>query len=198
MRRFGINTKNAIGVSVVALRKIAKKIGKDHALAIELWNSKIHEAQILASIIDNPEEVTIKQMNEWSSSFDSWDVCDQCCGNLFVKTSFAYKKAMEWSTSNKEFVKRAGYVMMAELAIHDKKANDNKFIPFFQIIKNGSTDERNFVKKAVNWSLRQIGKRNKELSKLAINTAENIQKIDSKSARWIANDALRELKSKKF
>ena len=193
MARFGINPENTYGVSIPNLRKVAKETGRNHALAQQLWASGIHEARILASMIDEPEMVTDVQMESWVSDFDSWDVCDQCCSNLFDKTGFAHQKAVEWSEKDEEFVKRAGFVMMAILAVHDKKATDEEFLKFLPIIKRESTDNRNFVKKAVNWALRQIGKRNLNLNKIAIKTAEEIQQIDSKSARWIAADAIREL-----
>jgi 3-methyladenine DNA glycosylase AlkD len=195
MARFGINPTNTYGVSIPVLRKMAKQIGKNHLLAEKLWNSGIHEARILAPLIDPPEMVTEKQMERWVKDFDSWDVCDQCCSNLFDKTKFAYKKALEWSKRREAFVKRAGFVLMATLAVHDKEADNQKFLRFLPIIKREATDERNFVKKAVNWALRQIGKRNSVLNKLAIQTATKIQKIGSKSARWIASDAIRELTS---
>ena len=193
MTRFGINPENAYGVSIPNLRKVAKETGRNHALAQQLWASGIHEARVLASMIDEPEIVTAVQMESWVNDFDSWDVCDQCCSNLFDKTGFAHRKAGEWSERDEEFVKRAGFVMMATLAVHDKKAADEEFLKFLPIIKRESTDNRNFVKKAVNWALRQIGKRNLNLNKVAIKTAEEIQQIDSKSARWIAADAIREL-----
>lgn len=196
MARFGINPHNTLGISVYVIRDIAKKIGKNHKLAQELWDSKIHEARLLAGFIDELEKVTEKQMEKWVKDFDSWDICDQVCSNLFDKTPFAYKKAFEWSKRKEEFVKRAGFVLMACLAVHDKKAEDKKFEQFFPIIKKHSTDERNFVRKAVNWALRQIGKRNLSLNKKAIKVANEIKKIDSRSARWIANDAIRELKSR--
>lgn len=195
MARFGINTNNAFCVSMPDIRKIAKDAGKSHSLALELWNSGIHEAKTLASMVDEPQLVTELQMEERVKKFDSWDVCDQVCGNLFDKTEFAYKKAEEWSSRKEEFVKRAGFVLMACLAVHDKKAEDACFIKLFPIIRRESVDERNFVRKAVNWTLRQIGKRNMNLNKLAIKTAEEILLIDSKSAKWVASDALRELKS---
>lgn len=195
MARFGINPKNTFGVKIPVLRKMAKEIGKNHSLALKFWDSKIHEARILASMIDDPKLVSEKQAKKWVKDFDSWDVCDQVCMNLFDKTEFAYKKAGEWSNQDEEFVKRAGFVLMACLSVHDKTAKDEKFIQFFKNIKKESTDERNFVKKAVNWALRQIGKRNLVLNKQAIKLAEEILKIDSKSAKWIASDALRELKS---
>jgi len=193
MARFGINPKNTYGVSIPDLRKIAKETGKDHALAQELWSSGIHEARILASMVDAHELVTEEQMDSWVKDFDSWDVCDQCCNNLFSKTAFAYKKAVDWSTRKEVFVKRAGFVLMACLAVHDKKAEDKSFELFFPLIQKGASDERNFVKKAVNWALRQIGKRNPNLNKKAIALAKDIQKLDSKSAKWVASDALREL-----
>jgi len=195
MARFGINPKDTYGVSIPVLRKMAKGIGKNHVFAQKLWDSGIHEARILAGMIDLPERVTEKQMKHWVKDFNSWDVCDQVCSNLFDKTKFAHKKAIEWSKRREEFVKRAGFVLMAALAVHDKEASDKEFLKFLPIIKREATDERNFVKKAVNWALRQIGKRNSALNKIAIQTAKEIQKIDSKSAPWIASDAIRELTS---
>jgi 3-methyladenine DNA glycosylase AlkD len=195
MARFGINPNNAYGVSIPTLRKIAKEVGTDHTLARQLWQSGIHEARILASMIDDPEQVKEEQIENWVNDFDSWDICDQCCSNLFWKTNFAYQKAVEWSRRNKEFIKRAGFVLMAELVIHDKKAKDTEFMKFLPMIKREATDNRNFVKKAVNWALRQIGKRNKTLNKAAIQTAQQIQDMDSKTAKWIASDTLRELTS---
>ena len=193
MARFGISDRNTYGIAIPTLRKMAKSIGQSHALAQELWASGIHEARILASMIDRPQEVSPDQMEQWVQDFDSWDVCDQCCSNLFDRTSFAYTKAIEWSTRPEEFVKRAGFALMAALAVHDKKAPDDKLAQFLPIIKREANDERNFVKKAVNWALRQIGKRNANLNRLAIATAREIQTIDAKAARWIAADALREL-----
>lgn len=195
MRRFGIVGKEVLGVSVPELRTLAKKAGRSHELALELWDTGIHEARIVAALVDKPEKVTSEQMDMWVREFDSWDVCDACCGNLFDRTPFAYAKALKWSKAKEEFVKRAGFSMMAELAVHDKSAGDAKFVRFFPAIEAGSTDDRNFVKKAVNWALRQIGKRNARLNRNAIAVAEDIRKSDSKSARWIAADALRELKS---
>ncbi|MFH1249331.1 MAG: DNA alkylation repair protein [archaeon] len=195
MARFGINSKNTLGISIPFLRETAKKIGKDHLLAFRLWGSNIHEARILAALIDDPKCIEEKQMELWVSDFDSWDICDQTCMNLFDKTPFAYKKAIEWSNRKEEFVKRAAFALMAVLAVHDKSASDDKLLQFLSIIKRESTDERNFVKKAVNWALRQIGKRNANLNRKAIATANDVMKINSKSARWIASDALKELES---
>ncbi|MBI5181942.1 MAG: DNA alkylation repair protein [Nitrospirae bacterium] len=196
MARFGINPDNTYGVSIPNLRRMAKEIGKDHALAQKLWASGIHEAKILAGMIDAPEVVTERQMEQWVKGFDSWDVCDQVCMNLFEDTPFASKKAVAWSKKKEEFIKRAGFVMMARLAVSDKKADDKQFEKFLPVIKRGAADNRNFVKKAVNWALRQIGKRNLRLNKKAIEAAKKIEKIDSKAAKWIAVDALIELTSK--
>jgi 3-methyladenine DNA glycosylase AlkD len=197
MARFGINPKNTLGVSIPVIRKLAREAGRDHRLAAQLWASGLHEARILASMVDDPREVTEKQMESWVEDFDSWDVCDQCCSNLFDKTPLAYEKAYAWSSRNDEFVKRAGFVLMATLAVHDKKADDSQFEGFLPIIERESTDERNFVRKAVNWALRQIGKRNLALNRLALTAAGQIQRKNSKTARWVASDAIRELTSDK-
>lgn len=198
MARFGINPHNTLGVSIPVLRQMGKEIGRQHSLSLKLWDSGIHEARILAGLIGDPDQLTGKQIEAWVRDFDSWDVCDLVCSNLFDKTPFAYSKAMEWPTDKKEFVKRAGYVLMACLAVHDKKAVDSKFMKFFPIIIQGASDERNFVKKAVNWALRQLGKRSLRLNKEAFKTAKKIQLIPLKSARWIASDALREFKLKGY
>lgn len=195
MARFGINPDKTLGISIPFLWNLSKEIGKDHDLAGHLWSSGIHEARILAGIIDEPEKVTEKQIDRWVRDFDSWDVCDQVCSRLFDKTAFAYKKAFEWTKKDEEFVKRAGFVMIAALSVHDKNASDKEFEEFFPMIIREAKDERNYVRKAVNWALRQIGKRNRILNRKAIQVAEKIRKMDSKSARWIATDALRELKS---
>jgi len=196
MARYGINPMNTLGVSINVLRGIAKEIGKNDALADELWASGIHEARVLASYIADPAETTEERMERWAADFDSWDVCDQVSG-FFEETPFAYQKAVEWSARHEEFVKRAAFAIMAGLAVHDKKADDSQFEQFLAIIIRESDDERNFVKKAVNWALRNIGKRNRRLNGKAIDTARQIQEIDSRSARWIAADALRELTAEK-
>ncbi len=195
MARFGISSKNTLGIPIPVLRDIAKKEGKGHELALSLWESGIHEARLLAGFIDEPVKVTEAQMEKWVCDFDSWDVCDQVCSNLFDRTPFAHAKAIEWSKRKEEFVKRAGFAMMAALAVHDKKSPDAAFERFLPIIAREATDERNFVRKAVNWALRQIGKRNAALNKAAIAAAKEIAKMDSKAARWIAADAIRELES---
>lgn len=198
MTRFGINPKFALGVRIPFLRNLAKKIGKNHKLAQDLWRTGIHEARILATMIDEPGKVSEKQMEQWVKGFDSWDLCDQCCMNLFSKLPMAWEKIIEWPKREEEFVRRAGFALMACLAWYDKKTKDDDFIRFFPIIKNYSIDERNFVRKSVNWALRQIGKKNLNLNKKAIKVAEEIKKINSKSAQWIANDAIRELTDNKI
>jgi 3-methyladenine DNA glycosylase AlkD len=195
MARYGIVVERRLGVSIPNLRKMAKQLGKDHKLALNLWKTGIPEAQTLSGMIDEPEKVTVKQMDDWVKDINSWDVCDQVCANLFEKTPLAWKKIHDWSKREEEFVKRAAYALIACLAWHDKGADDMKFIKLLPVIEFGATDERNFVKKAVNWALRNIGKRNHRLNKAAINTAKKIGCIDSNAARWIASDAARELNS---
>ena len=195
MARFGIDTTTALGVSVTSLRQLAKPLRRDHQLALDLWDTGVHEARLLATMIDDPHEVTTAQMEGWAAGFNSWDLVDQCCGNLFDKTPFARSKALEWSVRSEEFVKRAGFALMACLAVHDKQAADEDFTPFFERIEAEANDARNFVKKAVNWALRQIGNRNAALNERAIQTGLRVQQIGSPPARWIASNALRELRS---
>jgi 3-methyladenine DNA glycosylase AlkD len=195
MAKFAIVGEGRLGVSVPDLRKIAKEIGKNHHLALQLWKTKIPDAMILASMVDIPEEVTEKQMDAWVKDINSWDVCDQLCINLFENTPFVLKKIEEWSKSKEEFIKRTAFSLIACLAWHKKDASNNFFVSFFPIIKDGSIDERNFVKKAVNWALRNIGKRNQILNKASVKTAKEILKINTKPARWIALGAIRELES---
>jgi 3-methyladenine DNA glycosylase AlkD len=193
MARFGIDTTLAYGVSIPQLRKIAAKHKKNHELAHQLWDSRIHEARILASMVDDPVRVTDQQMDTWAEDFNSWDLCDQCCNNLFRKAPNALDKAAQWSERDEVFVKRAGFVLMACFAVHEKAFDDEVFLNFLTAIKKGSTDDRNFVKKAVNWALRQIGKRSLDLNREAMRVAEEIATLNSKSAKWIASDAIREL-----
>ncbi len=195
MTRFGIQSSNSFGVSVPQLRTLAREVGRDHMLAMKLWETGLHDARLLATMVDDPRKVTLEQMDKWVRDFDSWDVVDGSCGNLFDKTPFAVAKAKQWCKREEEFVKRAGFVMMAELAVHDKEAKEKVFLDFLPLIVGGASDERNFVKKAANWALRQIGKRNMKLNKAAVSTARRIRKIDSGAAKWVAADALRELKS---
>jgi 3-methyladenine DNA glycosylase AlkD len=197
MKRFGVDNSKALGIPLPQLRKIAKSIKKDHQLALDLWDSGIHECRVMASLVDDPKQVTLQQMDKWVADFYSWDVCDQVCGNLFDRTEFAIEKALEWSKSEKEYIKRAGFVLMAEFAVHNKKASNEEFMQFFPIIEREAWDDRNFVKKAVNWALRQIGKRNKDLHKIAIECARRVAQQESKAAKWIAKDALNEF-DKKF
>lgn len=198
MARFGINTEKAFGISIPVLRALAKKIGKDHQLAVELWKTGYHEARILCSMIAEPAKATPALMNRWAKDFDSWDVCDQCCNNLFVYTPFSHNKIIEWNDSPEEFVKRASFVLMAVSAVHNKEWNDQDFVKLLPLIKKHSADNRNFVKKAVNWALRQIGKRNINLNKIVIQFSESLVGNESKSAQWIAGDALKELTNKKI
>ncbi|MBN1505657.1 MAG: DNA alkylation repair protein [Sedimentisphaerales bacterium] len=195
--RFGIDVPDIWGVSAPDLRRLAREIGRDHGLAERLWRTGVHDARLLATLVDDPQQVTPRQMERWAGDFNSWAVCDAACGILFDKTPYAWDKAVEWAGREPHYVKRAGFVLMAALALHDKKAPDERFEAFLPLIVKHATDERNFVKKAVNWALRQIGKRNRRLNSLAIQTAERIRQIDSRTARWIASDALRELTSDK-
>lgn len=197
MARFGIVGDQRMGVSVPDMRKMAKDIGKDHQLALDLWETGIPEAMIVAGMVAEPDKLTEEQMEDWVVDINSWDICDQVCMNLFEKSPYAEQKIFEWSAREEEFVKRTAYALIACLAWHDKDASDQAFTKYFPVIKNGSTDDRNFVKKAVNWALRNIGKRNIELNQAAIQVAREIQAVDSKSARWIASNAIRELESDK-
>ncbi len=195
MARYGINPENTLGISIPDLRRLARQCGRDHALAQDLWRSGIHEARILAAFVDEPSQVTPEQMDAWAAEFDSWDVCDQVCANLFDRTPHAYERAAAWSARPEEFVRRAGFALMAALAWHDKAPGDEAFLSFLPLIQEGATDERSFVRKAVNWALRQIGKRNLRLNQAAIDAARRIEVLPGKSARWVARDALRELES---
>ena len=193
MLRFGIDNKKALGVKIPEVRKLAKIIKKDHELALQLWNTGIHEARILAALVADPQQVTPQLIDSWTKDFTSWDLCDQACGNLFDRTPYAIEKALAFSSHEEVFIKRAGFVLMAELAVHDKKAHDKTFIQFFPAIEREAWDKRNFVKKAISWALRQIGKRNETLLALAIQCAERILLQDSAAAKWIAGDVLRKL-----
>lgn len=195
MSRYGMAAEGRLGVSVPDMRKVAKENGKDHRLALALWKTGIPEARIVAAMIAEPEKLTEEQMEDWVKDINSWDVCDQVCMNLFEKTPLAWKKIREWAERDEEFVKRAAFALIACLAWHDKKAGDKQFMELIPVIQRGATDERNFVKKAVSWALRNIGKRNPNLNMVAINAARDIQHMDSKAARWIASTAIRELES---
>lgn len=201
MARFGIVTKKALGVPAAELKQIAKEAKKRttdrHSLALELWETGIHDARAVAYLIDDPKLVTEDQMDSWAADFDNWAIVDGTCGHLFCRSPLAYRKVHEWSERDEEFIKRAGIVLIAWLAVHDKKADDKKVAEFLPLLEKHAGDDRNFIKKAVNWSLRQIGKRSLFLNNLAIEAAERIRAQGSRSARWIAADALRELTSEK-
>lgn len=198
MARFGINPDNNYGVPMPILRSVAKVIGKDHGLALQLWSTGNHEARILASMVEELSCITEAQIESWVKDFNSWDVCDQCCSNLLDKTPYAVQKVFEWTRREEEFVKRAGFVLMATLSVHNKKMINEDFEEFFPVIYREATDNRNFVRKAVNWALRQIGKRSRTLNSCALEWTEKIALIDSKAARWIAADAKKELTSEKI
>jgi 3-methyladenine DNA glycosylase AlkD len=191
--RVGIENARALGITIPELGQLARRVGQHHELAEELWATAIHEARILAAMVDEPGLVTNAQMEGWVLDFDSWDLCDGVCG-LFEQTPVAWEKAVEWAAREEEFVRRAGFVLMCYLAMHDKQAGDERYLAFLPVIRRYATDERNFVKKAVNWALRQIGKRNRALNAAAIATGEAIRADGSRSGRWIAADALRELR----
>jgi len=211
MERYGITTADAFGVSISVLRPMAKRLGLDHDLALALWATGNHEARLLASMVDDPAQVTEEQMDAWTAAFDSWDVCDQVTSNLFDKTPYAYAKVHEWSAADDEWVKRAAFATAAALAVQDKKATDEPFVEILELIRREAGDDRNFVKKAVNWALRNIGKRDLRLHAAATATAEAIlaaaeeraaategrKDLAARSGRWIARDALRELRSEK-
>ena len=198
MARFAIQTEGRLGLSIPDLRKLAREIPHDHQLALELWQSAIPDARVLASMLDVPEQATEAQLEAWVRDFDSWDVCDQVCDNLFQHTRFAWDKVREWSARDEEFVRRAAFALLSCLAWHDKISADQRFIDCFSLIKTCAGDPRNFVKKAVNWALRNIGKRNLALNKAAIELANELLTLGDKTANWIARDALRELQSEKI
>jgi 3-methyladenine DNA glycosylase AlkD len=210
MARYGINTDHAFGISVSDLRRLAKPLGRDHELALALWRTGNHEARLLASMVDDPAQVTRDQMEQWAADFDSWDVCDQVTSNLFDKTVHAWDVVRAWSGAPDEWLKRAAFATLAALAVQDKRAADELFLEGLELTAREAWDGRNFVKKAVNWALRNIGKRNLTLHAAAIGTAEAIlasaearaaadrRDPEARSMRWVARDALRELRSEKL
>jgi 3-methyladenine DNA glycosylase AlkD len=193
MARYGIGTMNAYGLSQPVLRDLAKQIGKNHTLATQLWESGIHDARHIAGMIDDPKLVTGEQMERWAADFASWDLCDGICSNLFRKTPHAHAKAREWTAREEEFLKRAGFSLIATLAVHEKKRDDADFAAYLAVIEREADDERNYVKKAVNWALRQIGKRSLSLRVEALACCARLLAHDAKAARWTARDAMREL-----
>jgi 3-methyladenine DNA glycosylase AlkD len=195
MARYGISGRGTLGVPMPVLRALARRLGRDHELAQELWRSEVHEARILAALVDEPGRVTQAQMDDWVADLDSWDVCDQLASNLLDRTPFAYDKPQIWARLEGEFQKRAAFALIAALAVHDKKAEDERFIPFLELIREQAGDPRNFVKKAVNWALRSLGKRSRGLHERSLALAEELSLSDSPAARWIGRDAAKELRS---
>lgn len=195
MARYGIVSEKVLGTKVPQLRKLAKEIGTNRTLAAKLWDAGYRETRILASMVEDPEQVTGEQMECWVGEFDNWEVCDQCCLNLFYATPFAFRKVFDWAKRKEEFVKRAAFAIIACIAWKDKRINDPQLEQFFPLVMAAATDGRNYVKKAVSWALRQIGKRGRELHGKAVELARAIAEMDSKSARWIAADVLKELES---
>ena len=197
MKRYNITVEKSFGVPAPQIRSIAKQITMNHDLALQLWDSRYHEARILAAIIADPERTKLSMLDRWVNEIQNWAQCDNCCAELFEKTKYAYSLPFRWAKNEKEFVRRAGFVMIAEMAVHHKETEDKEFQKFFSLLKKYSIDERNFVKKGVNWALRQVGKRNISLHKKVIALSKEIQNIPSSSARWISNDALKELTNPK-
>jgi 3-methyladenine DNA glycosylase AlkD len=198
MKRFGINTKTALGIRIPDLRRISKLYKHDHELALDLWKTNYHEARILATMIDNPKLLTSSQIDDWTHDIDSWDLCDQTCNNLFSRSDFVVSKIEEFTSSSEEFVKRTGFSMIATYAVKAKTVDDLVFFKFLNIIEQQAWDNRNFVKKAVNWALRQIGKKNFVLHARALQSAQRILSQEHPSAKWIAKNAIKELQNKKF
>jgi len=196
MARYGIRPAKAYGVSTPVMRSIAKELGRDNELASALWSANVLEARMVATMIADPLQIPEAEVERWVSQFDCWSVCDSACICLLWKTPFAWRKVREWSRRKPEYERRAAFALLAGLAVHDKKATDKQFRAALRLVARASTDDRNYVKKAVNWALRQIGKRNAELRESAIEVAESLAAAESRSARWIGHDALRELRSK--
>jgi 3-methyladenine DNA glycosylase AlkD len=197
MARYGIEAQRAFGVTMGTLLTLRKRLGKDHALSVKLWESGWYEARLLAALVGDPQRVTRQQMNKWAASFENWGDCDTVCFHLFDRTPFAWEKARQWSRSPREFVKRGAFALMACLALHDKAASDKSFLALLPLIEKGAHDERNFVKKGVSWALRAIGRRNKALHTAALKVANRLALSEEASCRWVGKDALRELTSAK-
>jgi 3-methyladenine DNA glycosylase AlkD len=194
MARFAIPSNHAVGIPVGTLRGIAKSLGRDHDLAVALWQHGLYEARMLACFVDDPKLVTPAQMDRWCRDFDSWAICDTACFHLFDKTPYAYRKVEQWVTKKAEFVKRAAFALLASLALHDKKGPDQPFIDAMPLIEEAATDERNFVRKGVSWALRGIGMRNENLRAIARVLAEKLAASEDKTERWIGKDALKDFK----
>lgn len=193
MSRFGISSERTLGIKVPLLRAKAREIGHNHSLALELFRTDIHEAKILASMVAEKDRFTSEQMDEWVAGFDSWDVCDQCCMNLFRRVPYAFEKVREYAAAERLFTRRAGYALLATLAVGDKESCDAVFTAFLPLIEQGAADRRDAIKKAVNWALRQIGKRSRGLWPQALALAEKLSASEERAARWIGRDAAREL-----
>lgn len=193
MARYGIVAKRVFGVSMGTMLSLKKRIGKDHALAIQLWATGWYEARLMAALIDDPARVTRSQMNAWARDFENWADCDTVCFHLFDRTPFAWEKARQWSNSPREFVKRAAFALMASLALHDKAAPHRRFRLFLPLIEKAARDERNFVKKGVSWALRGIGRRNPSLKTAARAVATRLARSAEAAPRWVGKDALRDL-----
>jgi len=196
MRRFGISSANCLGVPMPVVRSMAKEYGRSQKLAELLWEGGLHEGRTLACLVGEPELLSEKTAERWALDLDSWAACDNFCLNLLAYAPFAWKKAREWMERDEEFVRRAAYATMAALAVHDRKAKDKDFEKLLPLIRKGANDDRNFVKKAVNWALRQIGKRNMALNRKALAVAEELSASDNLHARWVGKDAVRELASR--
>ncbi len=197
MKRLKAGSAKTYGIKMPVLRKLAKEIGTDHELAIKLWSHGYHDSRLLATLIEDPSEVSEEQLETWVHDFDSWDIVDQACINILYYMSSAIAKIPVWAESEEEFIKRTAFSLIAVIAVHDKKSENEYFEKFFQLIIDGSDDNRNFVKKAVNWALRSIGKKNKFLNKRALEVSNEILAIDCKSCKWIAKNAIKELESEK-
>jgi 3-methyladenine DNA glycosylase AlkD len=195
MAYFGVHAPKAHGIATPLLHALARRMGRNHRLAEQLWSSEIHEARILAALIGEPDKVTVKQMERWARDFASWDVVDAACCYLYASARPAWRQVEVWSRRKEEFVKRAAFSLLAYLSYKDQAAPDARFEQFLRVIEREASDDRNFVRKAANWALRNIGKRSLRLNRAAIRTAERIRMQGSRSARWIAADALRELRS---
>ncbi|MGV8840549.1 MAG: DNA alkylation repair protein [Bauldia sp.] len=193
MARFGINADRALGVSMAAMRPLERRYRRNHALALDLWSTGIHEARILAAMIEDPKKVTKAQVDAWVVDFDSWDICDQACMRVFARTPYVMEKVSEWAADDREFIRRAAFALIAGYTAAARKAPASEFLAFLPLIERHSTDGRNFVKKAVNWALRQIGKRSMALRAPALALAERLAASPDRTARWIGKDAVREL-----
>jgi 3-methyladenine DNA glycosylase AlkD len=195
MARYGIPSDNALGVSVGDIRALGKRLGRNHELAAALWSTGVYEARMLTSFVAEPTRVTSTQMDRWARDFDNWAICDTLCFHLFDRTPHAWQKVEKWHNRREEFVKRAAFALLASLAVHDKAASDELFEKSLLLIERAATDERNFVKKSVNWALRTIGKRNPALNAPAVMLAQRLAESPQPAARWVGKDALRELTS---